>query len=71
MHMLEHSHGHEHCECPCPHHSILPWLVVLFALVFLLKALEVLSSDFVNIVWPILLGMAAFTKMGEKNCKCC
>jgi len=57
--------------CKCPHHKMIPLLVVLFALLFLLKALGTFSEYTVSIVWPILLGAAGLMKMFEYKCKCC
>ncbi len=56
-------------SCGCGHHKMMPTLIVLFGLVFLLQALGVLTDGFVGIVWPILVLVAGFMKMGM--CKCC
>jgi len=47
--------------CGCPHHKMVPALVVIFGLVFLLRNLDVLSSSTVDIVWPIIVGVAGLT----------
>ena len=57
--------------CKCPHHKFFPFLVLLFALLFLLGALEVFSARFVSLGWPILVGVAALMKLFEGGCKCC
>lgn len=57
--------------CKCPHHKATASLLLLIALAFLLKALGVLSSDFVDMAWPILLGLIALKKMSKGMCKCC
>jgi len=57
--------------CACPHHKMLPILVILFAILFLLGALQIVGDSLVAIVWPILVGIAGFTKLGEGKCKCC
>lgn len=55
--------------CGCPHHKMVPALVVIFGLVFLLRNLDVLSSSTVDIVWPIIVGVAGLTTIS--NCSCC
>lgn len=57
--------------CKCPHHKMLPLLIVLFAVLFLLGNLEVITGRVVGLVWPIIVGVAGFLKMGEDKCKCC
>ena len=59
--------------CKCPHHKVIPVLVILFGLLFLLGALEIVTSGFVMLVWPILVIIAGFQKWAEKShmCKCC
>ena len=57
--------------CPCPHHHVIPAAVVIFALLFLLKALGVLSTSFVDVAWPIVVGVAGLSKLCEGACKCC
>jgi hypothetical protein len=56
--------------CKCPHHKIFPLLVVLFGLDFLLGTLNVFSAYTVNIIWPIIIIIIGFMKMG-RGCKCC
>ena len=59
-------------KCMCPHHSVIPWIVVLFGLMFLLHAFDiVVSSRFVDIGWPILVLVAGLTKLKERKCTCC
>ncbi len=59
--------------CKCPHHKVMPVLVVLFGLTFLLGTLDILTSGFVNIAWPVLVIAAGLMKWVEKSgmCKCC
>lgn len=57
--------------CKCPHHSVMPILIVLFALVFLLGNLGVFSMGFVNIAWPIIVGAGGIMKMMSRKCTCC
>lgn len=57
--------------CKCPHHKFLPFLMFLFALVFLLGAFDVFSARFVEVSWPVLVGLAALMKLFEGKCKCC
>ena len=58
-------------SCSCPHHKAVPILIVLFALVFLLGALNILSAQVVAIAWPIIVGLAGLAKLSEGGCKCC
>ena len=57
--------------CGCPHHRMIPLLVVLFAIVFLLGAFDVLTQRVVSISWPVIVGVAGLMKLGESRCKCC
>jgi hypothetical protein len=45
------------------HISILPLLVLLFALMFLFEALGYVSSATVAVTWPIIVGVGAIIKM--------
>jgi len=56
--------------CKCPHHKVVPLLVVLFALAFFLKAMGVLSAGFVDLAWPVLVGLAGLMKLSKGMCKC-
>ena len=58
-------------KCGCPHHKIIPALVVLFGLLFLLQAVNVVSTETVAIVWPIIVMAAGLNKMASGMCKCC
>ena len=58
-------------KCGCPHHKIIPALVVLFGLLFLLQAVNVVSPELVAIVWPIIVLLAGLMKMAKGACKCC
>lgn len=60
------------CDCVgcgggCRCHLVAPIAVILIGIAFLLETFNVLSSNTVSIVWPILLIIAASTKM----CGCC
>ena len=57
------------CKCPC--HSAIGIFVILFGLTFLLKALNVLSDQIVNIIWPTIIILAGGKKMLAGMCKCC
>ena len=57
--------------CPCPHHKVIPVLIVLFGLTFLLGQWGILTSGFVNTVWPILIIAGGIMKLTSKMCKCC
>lgn len=61
--------GGGHCGgcCKCMHHSVAPIAVMLIGVAFLLQAFGVLQSNIVSMAWPVLLIVAASTKM----CKCC
>lgn len=57
--------------CKCPHHKVVPLMVVLFGLTFLLGNFGILSSSFVDIVWPILVVIGGGAKLFESKCTCC
>jgi hypothetical protein len=57
--------------CRCGHHNAFPVLIVLFGLSFLLEAMGVMSSMTLGYVWPILVIIGGFAKMGGHMCKCC
>ena len=57
--------------CGCPHHKVVPLLIVLFALAFLLEDFMVLPVNVVNIIWPVLVGLAGIMQLMEGSCKCC
>jgi len=56
--------------CPCMHHKIVPVLVVVFGLVFLLQALNVLSMSATAIIWPIIVILGGLAKMKGGMCDC-
>ncbi len=56
-------------KCTCSHHKVIPILVTLFGLVFLLGDLNILTTDFVNLAWPVLVIVGGLMKL--KSCKCC
>lgn len=57
--------------CKCPHHKTTPVLIVLFGLLFLLGALDVFTSEFVAVTWPILVILGGLSKLTSGMCKCC
>ncbi|MDP3956398.1 MAG: DUF5668 domain-containing protein [bacterium] len=57
--------------CGCMHHKIVPLLVVVFGLVFLLGALDMMSMATVGMIWPVLVILGGLTKLSEGMCKCC
>lgn len=57
--------------CECGHHSIIPVLIILFATNFILGYQGFLSEESVNIIWPILVGIAGIAKLTEDRCDCC
>ncbi len=58
-------------KCECHHHSFLPILVILFAILFLLGNAGVFQPPFVGIAWPILVGLGGILMLGERKCTCC
>lgn len=58
-------------KCGCPHHKVVPSLIVLIAAAFFLKTLGVLSAGFVDLAWPVLLGLIGLMKLSRGMCKCC
>lgn len=58
-------------KCPCPHHKVIPWLVVVFGLLFLFRAMNVFTHQFVDMVWPILVIVVGLQKVFKNMCKCC
>ena len=57
--------------CGCGHHRTFPILVIVLGVVFLLAALNILTMAFVNIIWPIIIIIAGFMKLGGNKCSCC
>lgn len=57
--------------CKCMHHKAPSILVVLFGLLFLLKALGYVSMATVDIAWPILVLLLGLMKLTSGKCKCC
>ena len=59
-------------SCCCFCHKVPGILVALIGVVFLLGALEVLSTKTVHITWPILLILLGLKcSCGKGKCKCC
>ncbi|KKQ59506.1 MAG: hypothetical protein US81_C0039G0008 [Parcubacteria group bacterium GW2011_GWE2_38_18] len=57
--------------CSCPHHKMVPIFVILFGLTFLLEAFEVISTEAVSIVWPIIVIVVGVQQLVSNYCKCC
>lgn len=57
--------------CECSHHSIIPILIILFAIAFLLDYQGFLKAGSVNVIWPILVGIGGIVKLREDKCGCC
>lgn len=59
--------------CGCPHHKVPASLIVLFGLLFLLGALDIVGARLVELGWPVLVILAGLMKLGERMgwCKCC
>jgi steroid 5-alpha reductase family enzyme len=45
------------------HGKLVPLFVLLISVLFLLKGLDVFDQNFVDIVWPVLLGITALISM--------
>jgi len=45
--------------------GFIPIFVVLLAILFLLRALGAFSSEFVDVVWPVLLGIMGLLMMSK------
>jgi hypothetical protein len=48
----------------------MPVLIILFGLVFFLKALNVLSAGATAVIWPIIVILAGLAKWKGGVCKC-
>lgn len=57
--------------CGCGHHSIVPVLMILFAMSYLLEYQGILMPGSFSITWPILVGIAGISKLMAQSCKCC
>jgi len=57
--------------CGCMHHKVMPLLVVVFGLVFLLGALDLMNMATVNMIWPVIVILAGLKKLAVGMCKCC
>ena len=57
--------------CACVHHKMPVIAALLIAVAFLLGNLGYVSERFVDLAWPILLGLGALTKLTGSRCKCC
>jgi hypothetical protein len=55
--------------CKCTHHKIVPACIILIGLAFLLAQWNILTSEAVAVIWPILLIVIGGVKMAK--CKCC
>jgi len=58
-------------KCRCPHHKVFPIFIVLFGLLFLLEAVNVITPTATNILWPIIVIAAGLQKLFEQKCSCC
>ncbi len=57
--------------CGCVHHKMTPILITLIGLAFLLLRLDVLTQNFVDYAWPVLIIAIGVTKITGSKCKCC
>ncbi len=46
---------------------LVPILIILLALTFLLKSMNMLSAPVVSVLWPILLGLIGIVKLEEAS----
>lgn len=63
--------AHGACGCKCMHHKVPAILVVLFGLLFLLKAWGMLGMGFVDVAWPVLVVLLGLMSLTGRKCKCC
>lgn len=61
----------EGSNCKYTHHKMGAVFMILFALTFILKAMGSLDAEMVNWIWPILVALFGFMKLGDGKCKCC
>ncbi|MBI3459292.1 hypothetical protein HY061_03470 [Candidatus Azambacteria bacterium] len=61
--------GMSGCGCVC--HKSIPVLIILFGLVFLLGALDVMTAHSVSIAWPVIIMLVGFMKMCKGMGQCC
>ena len=59
------------CSCGCPCHRAHGVLITLFGLVFLLAHLDVISTQILNISWPVLVMVFGIKHSIKGICKCC
>lgn len=69
--MMNETEGEVKKCCACPHHKAIPVFIVGIGLLFLLKAIDVLDEQVLNIGWPLLVIAAGVTKLSKSMCKCC
>jgi hypothetical protein len=56
-------------NCKCGHHKTVPICIILIGLAFLLGRLNILTSEAVAMIWPVLIIVIGVTKL--MKCKCC
>lgn len=57
--------------CGCPHHKMVPLIIFVVGLLFFLNAVDVVTTNALNILWPIAVMIGGLTKMMGHKCKCC
>jgi hypothetical protein len=57
------------CGCPC--HKATGVLTIIFGLIFLLGAFDLISQHAVSIAWPIIVILVGAKKVTQGMCKCC
>ncbi|OHA33177.1 MAG: hypothetical protein A2928_03110 [Candidatus Taylorbacteria bacterium RIFCSPLOWO2_01_FULL_45_15b] len=60
--------------CACPHHKALPILLIVFGLIWLLRALDILGTYFgyvSEIILAITVVVGGGIWLGSRRCNCC
>lgn len=66
---MHHQDGSQ--KCNCPHHKMPAVFMIVFGLVFLLEALDMLSHSMVSMTWPVIVILAGLSKIFSSRCHCC
>ncbi len=57
--------------CGCMHHKMFMIFALLFGILFLLQAFDVVGDRVVEVGWPIIIILASLSKLFGGKCKCC
>ena len=63
--------GQKYPSCSCPHHRMGAVWMLAFGILFLFYAFGWFSWVFVMYAWPIIVILAALSKMFRHRCNCC